>query len=511
MASFPSNIEKRNVLPYWRSFIETVRRGEVASLADVSAVPIIPITTYVHDWNAFQSVAAGGDLLSAAIMNGQIDAPAVKEAARFLLEHEDELSAQLKRSAQRVLYGLPEIPKANESVDALLNNREDLIRKIRILKRYNQVYSRNPVAYVELASYYTQIGNIERAKEAMNIALRIAPNQRFVSRSAARFFMHIDESDRAYSVLFHNESVKRDPWLLASEIAVSTANGKVSQNIKNGQRVLESDINPYELSELGSAIGTVEMMRGSRKKARQAMSLAIKSPNDNGFAQAMWWAKHYGESVDFSRTNAYLSLYEAESIENLFQDDYDKSLSAAIKWLVQMPFSKRAALFASEVAYTYIKDYDIANKILKVGLQASPLDTVLLNNLAYSSALGGDVAQAEEMLKILNAEIKKDDNIRERVCYDATCGLTEYRKGHPDKGAELYQKAIMQAIESKDKDLANLAMLNYIREEVQYSPSFDASVLDHLDELICENQKEADQIKKDIRAIYEKKKAGEST
>jgi hypothetical protein len=297
--------------------------------------------------------------------------------------------------------------------------------------------------------------------------------------------------------------------LLASEIAVSTANGRVSQNIKNGQRVLDLDVNPYELSELASAIGTVEMIHGSRRKARQAMSLATKSPNDNGFAQAMWWAKHYGESVDFSHTNTFLSLYEAESIERLFLDDYDKSLLAAIKWLVQMPFSKRAALFASEVAYTYIKDYNVANKILKVGLQASPQDTVLLNNLAYSSALGGDVAQAEETLKILNIEIKKNENVRERVCYDATCGLTEYRKGHPDKGAELYQKAIMQAIESEDKDLANLAMLNYIREEVQYNPSFDATILDRLDDLVCENQKEADQIKKDIRAIYDKKKAGE--
>lgn len=507
MASFPSNIDKRNVLPYWRSFVETVRRGEVAALADISNVPIIPITTYVRDWNAYRSVATGGDLLSAAIMNGQIDAPTVKEAARFLLEHEDELSSQLKRSAQRVIWGVPEIPKTNESVDVLLNNRDDLIRKIRILKRYNQIYSRNPVAYVELASYYTQIGNIDRATEAMNIALRIAPNQRFVSRSAARFFMHIDERDRAYYVLSHNEFVKRDPWLLASEIAVSTINGKVSQNIKNGQRVLESDINPYELSELGSAIGTVEMIHGSRKKARQAISLAIKSPNDNGFAQVMWWAKYYGENVDFTHTNAFLSLYEAESIETLFQDDYKKSLSASVKWLAQMPFSRRAALFASEVAYTYVKDYDIANKILKVGLQASPQDTVLLNNLAYSCALGGDVAQAEETLKILNIEIKKNENIRERVCYDATCGLTEYRKGNSEKGAELYQKAIMQAVKSEDKDLANLAMLNYIREEVQYNPSFDVSILDHLDDFVCENQKEADQIRKDIRAIYKEKNA----
>lgn len=505
MASFPSKIEKRNVLPNWRSFVETVRRGEVATLTEKSAVPIIPITTYIHDWSTSRSVATGGDLLSAAIMNGQVDIPVVKEAAKFLLDHEDELSAQLKQSAQQVCWGLPEIPKTNESVDALLNNRDDIIRRIRILKQYNKIYTCNPVAYVELASNYTQIGNIGRAKEMINIALRMAPNQRFVSRSAARFFMHIDERDRAYYVLSHNESVKRDPWLLASEIAVSTANGRVSNNIKIGQRVLESDINPYELSELGSAIGTVEMMHGSRRKARQAIMQAIKSPNDNGLAQAVWWAKQYGEIVNFTHINAIQSLYEAESIEMLFQDEYDKSLSSAVNWLAEMPFSKRAVLFASELAYTYVKDYDIANKILKVGLQANPLDTVFLNNLAYSCALGGDVMQAEETLKILNGEIKKNGNIREQVCYDATCGLTEYRKGNQVKGAELYQKAILQAIESGDEKLANLAILNFIREEVQYNPSFDASMLEHLDDFVCENQKEANQIKKDIREIFERK------
>lgn len=506
MASFPSNIEIRNVIPYWRSFREAVRHGEVATLNKDAAIPVIPINTYIHDWNSLRTIAAGGDLLSAAIMNGQTQLPVVQEVSRFLLERPDEISSQLRSAAQRILYGKREVEVAKDSIEELLNNKDDLIRKIKLLKRYNSVYSLNPVSYVELASCYTQLGNVQKAQEMMDIAVRIAPNQRFVSRSAARLYMHLDDKDKAYYILSHNECIKKDPWLLASEIAVRTADGRVSSRIENGIRLLSSDIIPYELSELGSAVGTVEMLHGSRKKARQAISIATKSPNDNGFAQAVWWAKYYGENIEFSKQNI-LQLYEADSIEMLFQDEYDKSLSSAVKWLAQMPFSKRAALFASEVAYTYIKDYDVANKILKVGLQASPQDTMLLNNQAYSCALQGDVAQAARTLSILNAEMKKHDyNIREHVCYDATCGLTEYRKGNPERGAELYQKAIVQAIDSKDEKLANLAMLNYIREEVQYNPSFDASILGHLDELVCENQKEADQIKKDIRAIYKLKR-----
>lgn len=506
MASFPSNIEIRNVLPYWRSFSETVRLGEVAPLTNKISVPIVPITTYIHDWEVYHSVATGGDLLSAAIMNGQVELPIVKEVAKFMLEREDELSAHLKQVSQLVLFGKPKRTIPNLSIKSLLNNKDELIRKIRILKHYNAIYPRNPVAYIELASCYTLLGNTEKSKDMIEIALRLAPHQRFVSRSAARFFMHIDDKDRAYEVLAHNETVKNDPWILASEIAVSTANGKIPMHMKSGLNLLSADISPYELSELASAIGTVEMMHGNRKKARQAISMAIKAPNDNGFAQVTWWAKYYGENIDLIKKSGTPSLYEAQSIEALSQDQYQISLDASIQWLIQMPFSKRAALFASEVAYTYLKDYEVANSILKIGLQSSPQDPVLLNNLAYSCALQGNVVQAEQTLKTLLGVVRQNGDFREQVCYEATCGLTEYRKGNREDGAKLYQKAIMRAIENKADKLANLAMLNYIREDIQHNPSFDVSVLEHLDELVCADQKEAEQIKKDIRAIYEQKK-----
>jgi len=502
MTAFPSNIKIRNVIPYWRHFAEAVKLGEVVSLKDNISVPVIPIMSYIHDWESTHSIATGGDLISAAIMNGQVDLPIVKTVAEYLLERDEELSFHLKHIAQQVLLGKRQGNLSSYSIDALLDNRDDLIRHVRILKHYNSIYSQNPVAYVELAFYYSQLGNIEKARDMIEIALRIAPHQRFISRSAARFFMHTGEMDRAHYVLSHNESVKRDPWILASEIAVSTVIEKKSPYLKNGINLLSADISPYELSELGSAIGTVEMLYGSRKKARQAISIATKTPNDNGLAQAVWWARYYGETVDFVLEKSMSSLYEAQAIQDLFNDQYNECLTSAIKWLGQMPCSKRAVLFASEIAYTYTKEYETANKILNVGLKANPQDPVMLNNLAYSYALQGNVLQAEQTLKVLHDVIKNNKSIREQVCYDATCGLTEYRRGNFSEGAELYKKAIAQAIECKDDKLANLAMLNFIREEVRSNALLDTTILEHLDDFVCENQKEANQIKKDILEIF---------
>jgi hypothetical protein len=50
----------------------------------------------------------------------------------------------------------------------------------------------------------------------------LAPNHRFALRSAARFFLHVGKPDDAQTILRRSEATRRDPWLMAAEIAVST-------------------------------------------------------------------------------------------------------------------------------------------------------------------------------------------------------------------------------------------------------------------------------------------------
>jgi len=209
-----------------------------------------------------------------------------------------------------------------------------------------------------------------------------------VTRSAARFYLDIDDKESAHDVIVRNEMVKDDPWLLASEISVSLVRERFSKNIKKSAGMLSSSqFDAFSLSELASTLGTVELLDGSIKKSRNYFRQALILPNDNSFAQAEW-AKAHKISLDITGAQAkqVQRNYEAQSLYKFYTDQFEDALEESIEWLYDMPFSMDAALVGSEVAYMQLKKYDVAEKILRVGLKSRPTDPVLLNNLAYAYA-----------------------------------------------------------------------------------------------------------------------------
>ena len=62
MASI-SNTTNRNVIPNWRGFKDTVRRGEVMTPNNriVSSGDWFPIEQYIQAWKEFPSIAMAGD------------------------------------------------------------------------------------------------------------------------------------------------------------------------------------------------------------------------------------------------------------------------------------------------------------------------------------------------------------------------------------------------------------------------------------------------------------------
>lgn len=515
MASI-SNTTNRNVIPNWRGFKDTVRRGEVMTPNNriVSSGDWFPIEQYIQAWKEFPSIAMAGDLLSAAIMNKSEERLEVQNAAHYVLDRKDDVPPSLLRGAQFVLDIRPNKEHTQEPyslekrLNLLLTQREQVISQIQLLKKYVRVYPYNPVAYVELALRYVELGNETRAKEMIEIALRLAPSQRYVCRSAARFYTHINDAERAQYILSHANGFIKDPWLVASELAVTSSLGRTSKYIKNARSLLaNTDIHPFNLCELGSALGTLEFANGSRKAARKALATSIRKPNDNTIAQIEWLSRKYDEKDLHQMDNDDKHLLsEANSIKGFYAGDYVDSLSNAVDWLGDMPFSKRAIYFASSLAYTYLKDYKTANTILSFGLCVNPGDTIMLNNYAYSLALDNQTDVAEVELQLLYHELKKNGDESSRVCYYATSGLVAFRKGNLDDGHMLYAQAISLAEQMKKPYLAGLALLNLIREDMAYNPNFDSSILSYLDDIHCDDKEEEAQLKSDIMETWEKRK-----
>ena len=332
----------------------------------------------------------------------------------------------------------------------------------------------------------------------MKIAVHLAPGHRYVSRSAARFFLHTHDEERARHIIASNPALQHDPWLLASEIAINTLMNRTSRYIKKGAEMIASkNHTPFSISELSSAIGSIEMMNGNKKKCRSFFKTALENPNDNSLAQAQFLlSKNSDLSFEFGDNAILPNAFEAEAIMAYIADDYSQALVTSVDWIEDMPFTRRPVQFAANIAYSFLKDYDTAIDILDLGLKANPNNPMLLNN-AYACALGGRTEEADGVIQEAKKLAMSDET---RVCLIATEGLNEYRKGNVETGKQLYTYAIMFAKElSPDPRLANRALLNFTREEARADEQFDKSILEVV-EKIPNDCKETMQLKEDIKA-----------
>jgi len=508
MASLKED-EKRNVVPNWRDYNKTSKLGEFGSASrNRVQIELFPIDQYIHAWEVNNSIPYAGDLVSAAILNGHQENPAVVEAARFIVSHKDEATKTLIHTAQSLIASPEQVAiDANLSVHQKIeriNNQEETVRtEIRLLKLSRDYCCYNPIAFCELARCYVTLGQLDKAKEAMDIALHLAPNHRYICRSAARFYLHIHDEERARFIVARNPALLKDPWLLASEIAINTLMDRTSRNIKKGSELISSqNYSPFSLSELSSAIGSIEEINGNRKKCRSYFKTALINPNDNTLAQARFLlSKDSNLSFDFGDNIVIPNAFEAEAINSYADEDFSKALIAAVDWIDDMPFTRRPVQFAASIAYSFLKDYDTAISLLELGLKANPNNPMLLNNKAYACALSGKTdaaAQAIQDAKRLQMPLEV------KVCLTATEGLNEYRKGNIEAGRALYTDAIQMAKSLlADPQIANTAILNFTREEARSNDGFDKSVLEYINK-IPNDSKETVQLKKDIQAEVDK-------
>lgn len=460
----------RRVIPNWRTFGETCNMGEVGSYRQkkLSEEPY-PIDEYIDSWHDNKNVLFASELIGAAVTNDQIKKEEVVNAADFIIKNKDKANIlQLDLANCIITNAEKEQHKmSSESLLDRLSSREEIWPKIAYLKLRISSYPYNPILYVEIARYYLLLGQENKAKQMMAIAQHLAPSNRYVTRCSARLWLHYDDLERAHDVITHNEMLKVDPWLLASEISINMLRGRSSRNIKTAKAILSSaNYDSFSITELASTIGTLEYNEGANKKSRDFFHQSLVRPNDNSLAQAEWAvSKRIPLIIRGKDAIEVKGNFEAMFRYNYQHDKFGDALDEAVDWLCDMPFSFDAALAGSKTAYIHLKKYDVAEKILNIGLNAHPNDPTFLNNLAYTYALDGKIEEAETKLGLLEKQAKEDaDEIT--VCRKATKGLVAFKKNDIIQGRALYQEAITKAKDLGDQELVWNAVLNYLREEI---------------------------------------------
>lgn len=486
MASIKGD-KDRHVIPNWRNYQTTANLGELngsinASL-DYNFKP--DISDILDDWEENKTIGVAGDILGVALTCNQKDNIKVQEIARFIEENKGISSKALLEAANQVLFQ-PVIVR--KPIDGYLLaesiQKYDIYQKISTQKKILLKNPRNAIAWVELSRLYSIQGLDKKAERAMKNALFLAPENRFVLRSMARFFSHLGNLDFADEYLRNAKITKYDPWVMATAISVADLVGKSSKFTKSGLIKVNSDsFHPFSISELSSAIATLELKHNNIKSSRKLFKKSLINPNDNSLAQAEWASQKEIklDSVNPSSFNI-AKPFEALARDSKEKGDWEKSISYAKDWFLDMPYSKGAILFGYDIALLKMKNFNTASEIGKLGLISHPNDPFLINNIVYALILGGNIDEAEILLTKIKPNKLKDDNLT-YICLTATKGLLNYRKGNIESGRNLYLRAMSLAKESGDENLMNLAFANFAREEILNSDYYDVELLSKLKSL----------------------------
>ncbi|MCG6574022.1 hypothetical protein EGM97_04795 [Pseudomonas sp. AF32] len=460
----------RDVLPAWMTShsvagmpeLKSVRKNKAQFSIEKSAPGIL------EEFYTTQTVGIATELLNVAIIEN--DRESVEIASKYLKD-----KRLLSPSLVKLLHD-PWNPQISEhSIPT-----EHPIAK---LKRQLKFSNNNPLIWADLSREYAIFGEKERSIKAMLAALHYANDHRWVSRIGARVFVHFNEPDRAHNTLLKNPNIRSDPWLIATEMAVSRKANKHSKLLSIGKNLLDSNIPPIHMSELASSFGTLELLNGAEKKARNFFKQSLLDPNQNSLAQAKWAERNsrLKRLVDVP-LDSHVVAYEAQYWEAYSKQDIPLAIDFAKAWYNQEPYSSGPAIAISYLA-ALLDDYDLLLKITTKGLVANPHNATLKLNQIFAWMASTDLSQTaretpgliEKHLRTLNSLAENDDwSLKAHAL--ANTGMFYYRIGHLETGRQQYNLA-EEIYETRAPNLRLELLVNHLREALISDASCSSEIL----------------------------------
>lgn len=460
-----STDKDRKVIPRWRTFAQTLRLDELNSIAPPRKHHQVTsdfLVSKVRDWLEHHTVGHATDLVGSALtLKKEKEEREVAEAARFLLQENLSVSPWARELAKQALKD-PEDTEIVSAPEAL--EKSTLYKKIRTLRHLLRIEPKDPITWVELSRLYAILGHGDQAAQNMTVALQLAMNNRFVLRSASRLWIYLDDPEKAHDIIGRADRTRHDPWLLAAEIAIGSIDGKKPKFVKAARRTIsEGQFSSAHISELASAIATLELASGNVKKARRLFDRSLEHPTENSIAQAAWASRRHS-AISFDAQSIELpNAFEAESWIHYQKSQWQQAVNQCRKWQYDQPFSSRPGIHGSYMAAVALENYETSEQFAKQGLRANPLNFTLLNNLAV-------VLIKRDNMEGANKELSKIDRLklsdRDQVVLQATQGLFAFRTGDTEGGRRLYLDARLKAKKIKDNKLFALASAFYAIEEI---------------------------------------------
>lgn len=459
----------RRLLPRWRTLARTPANELPASrmpTKEKAERTSVPMRSALGRWKETPSLINASEVIDAALVTGQYSL--ATPAALAVLKDGNGVDG-LNDAARQVLGEISDRPVADLNA-ADERDVEKIAKKIGSLKWRLNAAPRDALAALEIARLQSLIGQTSSAERYIERAVKSAPNDRYVLRSAARFWAHRskrgdEQVNRALEVIWASDVVRVDPWVQAAEVSVANICGKTPRwGVRTGKDIYNSEPNLVQYSELASGLATLELHSGGAlKKVRKFTKISLRAPTENSVAQAMWSGREIGVNFDVSRFLTLPNANEARARAAYEVDDYQTSATECWNWLEDESFSARAALMGAFVNSSLLGRYDKSLAFAEQGLRANPSVPALMNSKIFSLVYLGKVEKAAEYLPQLEAF---EHQGRMRAFVDAARGLIAFRRGDFMGGRAFYERAIKDCDELGDVGLKANATIYWLEQEL---------------------------------------------
>lgn len=475
----------RDVLPIWVSAAEAVKLPELSIIGTKKVAGDFFGTTplILAEFELSNSVGVAIELLNSAVIEGE-DQTAIR-AAEFLLNAEG-LPLSINALVRDTL-GLK--AQSHEEVHA---------NSIARLRARIKSGGNDPLAWVDLSREYAILGDKERSQRCMLVAIQLCSGHRWITRVAARSFTHFGEPDKAHEILCRNPNIKSDPWLIATEMAVSRKADKPTKLWNAAKRFLESNIKPIHISELASSVATNELISGAEKKAKGFFKQSLIDPNQNSLAQAKWAERTSSSLKKLVKVplNPNVAAYEAQYWEAYNNKEMLTALEFAKAWFNEEPFSSGPPLAISYLA-ALLDDYSLIISATEKGLIANPSNvTIKLNRIFawlattdFKSMTAEEVSKAESYMRDLRSILNGDD-WSESAHALANIGMFFYRTGNPEEGRLRYEAA-EEHFKKNAPSARPMLVVNHLREALIANAPWVVDILKSAEELLKDRKSSA--------------------
>ncbi|WP_200384670.1 hypothetical protein [Rhodocyclus tenuis] len=433
----------------------------------------------MEELKAVNGVGVAADLANSAILENRYDG--LELAAATLLDPGAEAPEYLADVIRHLLRRGASDPESH-----LHAPRREELSSIRKLLR---IEPRNPVLMMDLARLYASSGLRDKAEKLARQAISLSPNNRWVLRSTSKLLSAHGKLDDAHKLLARAPATPFDPWLIAAEIATAQAASRPPKFWRQGQIILaERSYAPLHLSELASAVGTLEIKEGRVKKAKERFQQSLIAPTENTLAQ-MKWAEgklRNGFQLELLIENDRLA-YEAAFRASYNEGEMDKSLSLAHQWMADEPFAPEPVANVTYVA-SLLDDYETAMASTSRELHLSGMrELCVMNNRIYVLLSSGKAFESEscadETSSWLNnvARDLRDNRISDigdQVHAIANIGLFMYRSGDSSLGRDFYLQAAELARRANTRYTEGVVQIFHAREAILSGSAWAAEVLE---------------------------------